>query len=404
VLEADARVGGRVRVETFEGVPVVAGAGVGRFPRDAPLFGLARSLGVQLDFPGTPVEVRTVGGAPVRPAAVHAALARLRAAAEPLRAGTPEARRARASTTFGALMTAALGPRGAALLTRALGFSDFEAADALDTLDCYGLDDLAHGGSVACASTVAVPWRALLAALRASLGAGRVRLGCRVTRLRRSEADGGAAMWRVRCDVGGGRARELAARRVVLALPIEPLRALLAPLPLPATARDALRSVRSQPFARVYARLERRDGGPWTDLVAAPTVVAGDLQKVLPVAPERGVYMIAYADNARAERLRGVSRARLGALLASALGLAEAPRVAAARTFFWRAGTHFYAPLPAAFDDRAAMLAAARRPLGPGAGLVCVGEALATCDQGWTAGAIESVDAALAAPGFLLDA
>jgi monoamine oxidase len=149
--------------------------------------------------------------------------------------------------------------------------------------------------------------------------------------------------------------------------------------------------------------------------VKRTTIVGNAAQKIIPVSPQKDVYMAAYADNQRAddvlERIfRGRAHAHAPAgctdetrrpdvmrAVADIIreGLAEALpglRVRAVRWAAWRAGTHYFAPLDTTrFPTREAFLQWSVEPVRR---VFLAGECL--CQrQGWTEGALERVEDAV---------
>jgi phytoene dehydrogenase-like protein len=353
LLERERRVGGRVWASTFAGVPgLPRGAGVGRVGTDRRLLALLDELG--LPYRTVPHVASHLAWAPPQ-IDVAACVRRLRAA-----------RPAAGRDTFRAYATRVLGgPEAYAAFKTAAGFSDFDRADALDTVLDYHLQDLHTDG----ARIALVPWQALLRALVKGLPPGSVRTRCAVERLERRR-DG---RWDVHASDG-----VVTAARVVVGGTASTLRALFPRV-------KEYEAVLAQPFVRVYAQAT---GAP--PLPPGMTAVPGDLQKVAHMAAD--VYLLAYSDNESAGRVAALRPTELESLARETL---RAPRLRIKRTLraWWPEGTHCFAPLDVAhFRDRDAFLRRAQRPA---PGVAVVGEMLSR-KQGWTEGALESVAAALA--------
>jgi 2-polyprenyl-6-methoxyphenol hydroxylase-like FAD-dependent oxidoreductase len=350
LFEAAHRLGGRVRTARFCGVEVPLGAGVGRVGKDRLLLGLCDELGVAYDV--TPMRV-----AYARPLRERLGRPPLEVLARVLGDAAPG--RTSGGSTFREVATRRVGRAAYDDFRTVVGFTDYEGMGHDDAVRNYGFDDTFVDEAASPKREVArVPWAALLRALRARLAAAGVdiRLRAPVRRgARPARVEGG---W----SVGG-----VHARVVVLAGDVHTLRA-LAPDP------RLYAETRSQPFLRAYAQLEC--GRP---LVRETTVVHNALQKVLPVDPGKGLYMVAYCDNANAEALRHAGARDFSRLLGDALGVA-APRVRRLRVHYWPAGTHFRTPLSAPVE----------RLQRPADGMFVVGEAVAV-HNGWTEGALESV-------------
>jgi hypothetical protein len=137
--------------------------------------------------------------------------------------------------------------------------------------------------------------------------------------------------------------------------------------------------------------------------VQAFTVVRGPLQKLIPMDPNKGVYMIAYTDNEHAKRLKAkgalentpIAREMYSKWIKNALGIPdkEPPlNIIAIRDYYWNDGTHYYAPLNTReYKTRSDFIRKAQHPM---PGMVVVGEVVSR-HQGWVEGALESVDAVM---------
>jgi hypothetical protein len=144
--------------------------------------------------------------------------------------------------------------------------------------------------------------------------------------------------------------------------------------------------IHGQSFIRIYGKVSKSSS--IKEVVRGHTVVEGPLNKIIPINPDTGVYMIAYADNKDADYLNriGEDRDKLAKLMQKALGVPVT--LTAVKSFYWKIGTHFYDPLPSEFKTREAFIKKAQEPC---KGVFLVGEMVAL-KQGWTEGALESVE------------
>ena len=128
------------------------------------------------------------------------------------------------------------------------------------------------------------------------------------------------------------------------------------------------------------------------------TIVEGPLQKIIPMDPSKGVYMIAYSDNASAISLKDhlentpENRSYFEDLLEQSLGIEEESlKINALLDFYWAEGTHYYEPLKGPYKNRTEFINAAQHP---DKNILVVGEVISK-HQGWVEGALESVDTVL---------
>ena len=389
VLESASEVGGRILTTEFAGIrELPCGAGIGRAEKDRVLAELLAEFKLpSRAFRSRPAYNESAGapGAPAPAAELRADLAALRAHFRPDR----DSRRTFRDFALEAFGGAA-GRERYAQFTARLGYTDYEAEDAYETMRHYGLAD-----NYAPLSGFSVPWRALAASFAAAIGAENIRTGARVTEIAVASAPAPCSVSYV---TRRGREERLAARTVIAALPADGLRALF-------PAASVYEYVHGQPFLRVYAQFAA--GARAAIAARFPTsTIASDLsdeataslQKVFPINAEKGVYMITYSDNARAKAhakdARNLANTAFGrAYWEGLLGVAPGA-IRAIQACYWSAGTHYYSPLPTEYPSRAHFLRDARRPLGRRAPVFAAGEAISR-DQGWTHGAFDSVEAIL---------
>ena len=169
-----------------------------------------------------------------------------------------------------------------------------------------------------------------------------------------------------------------------------------------ASARTSLyQQIHGQPFLLVYAKFDRESTEIMKKYVTAFTPLTGPLQKIIPMDPSKGVYMIAYTDNAHATALKAKgslentreNREMYSKWVTDALGIPATEtaslNIIAITDYYWSVGTHYYAPLSDEFKTRGEFIHKAQRPMKD---LVVVGE-MVSRNQGWVEGALESVDA-----------
>jgi hypothetical protein len=148
----------------------------------------------------------------------------------------------------------------------------------------------------------------------------------------------------------------------------------------------------------LYAKFSKSSTEIIKQYVKGYTVVEGPLQKIIPMDPSKGVYMIAYSDNASAVALKDhlentpENRSYFEDLLEQALKIEEGSlKINALLDFYWPIGTHYYEPLKGPYKNRTAFINAAQHP---DKNILVVGEVVSK-HQGWVEGALESVEAVL---------
>lgn len=391
VLESASEVGGRILTIDFAGISELpCGAGIGRAEKDHTL---ARLL-AEFKLPSHAFRSRPAYNEKAAPGSATPG-AEIRADLAALRANfRPDRDRRRTFRDF-ALETFGSDAERYAQFTARLGYTDYEAEDAYETMRHYGLAD-----NYAPLSGFSVPWRALAGALAEAVGTENIKTTARATRVSVAPAPPGAPGAEVTYVTRSGREQRIAARAVIAALPAAGLHALF-------PANSVYEYVHGQPFLRVYAQFAASARAAVAARFPTSTIMsdlsagagaAASLQKVFPINGVKGVYMITYSDNARAQAHasdpRNLENTPAGrAYWEGLLGLAPGA-IRAIRACYWTAGTHYYSPLPAEYPTRAHFLQDARRPLGSRAPVFAAGEAISR-DQGWTHGAFDSVEAIL---------
>jgi hypothetical protein len=120
------------------------------------------------------------------------------------------------------------------------------------------------------------------------------------------------------------------------------------------------------------------------------------LQRIIPIDVDKGVYMIAYNDNDNATTLKHhlennyLNRRLYEMLLESSLDIpSNTLEIIAIKSYYWPIGTHYYKPLnKELYGSREEFMKIAQHPE---KNIFVVGEAVSR-NQGWTEGALESVE------------
>ena len=439
LLEADPkRFGGRIHVSRFHGVDVVEGAGAGRVEKDKRLLSLCRELGVS--HPIKPLEINYAASFGMTQE--EGARFVMDAIAE-MRSNDKEERENRIHT-FSTFAKEILGKRRYDTFKKLVGYTDYEAADVVDTLDDYGFDDT-YTDKDRPRNFAAIEWNALISGLVSKVKDGKknkgknmsIRSGARVVSIKymTNQNDDGSVcveyMDKRGLDGVHG-VHEVRCRHVVLAIPID--RAFSSILPATCTSSSScsscslrcaslMKHVHTQPFLRVYAKIDRRASYMFERAMDRAmngyTVVPSILQKIIPIDVAKGVYMVAYCDNKNALALHRILQGKqedknknknavlhaLTCLICEALGLSlpeknknknnpNVLRLIDVTYFFWKAGTHYFSPLNhdgSTFPDRQSFL---RESIEPLPWMTVLGEGMST-NQGWTEGALTCVDDAI---------
>jgi hypothetical protein len=395
VLEKAPELGGRAGVVPFHGVPVLPGAGIGRYPYDKKLLALCHSLGIATHKFGKETAYSSDIPFPED----------LKKALQEVRQGyRPEGRHR--GQTFRQVALSILGPERYANFQRTAGYTDWEQEDPEEAIRTIPVDDDGWEWS----HVVGIPWDQVLDAMASKIGrrsifvgqevvslepitsaAGNIHPPVRHTRKRSTNAAG----YRLQTQQG----RVWTTRRLILSTDIAGIKRLL---PEASRVDSPFKDIVGQPFLRVYAHFPKESAEVMARLLPKTTVVGTQLFKLIPMDAAKGVHMIAYTDNAGAkhytrnpEHLRNtpVAHRYWAREVERAFHLpAKTLEIDDLSIHDWPIGTHYFRPLDRSrYASRGQLL---RKVQNPRPGLFVVGEGISQ-NQGWTEGALESVDKVL---------
>ncbi|NBO72470.1 MAG: FAD-dependent oxidoreductase [Bacteroidetes bacterium] len=389
--------GGRAGNEQFYGADVVVGAGVGRKNKDRALIRLMNEVNVKYsEFEATREYTR-----PVRHLDITGVMQRLRSEYKSHHARIRESQK-----TFKQFFIDILGESQYNEFVVTSGYTDFEDADIYETLYHYGMDDNVSGWTA-----LHVPWNNLVERLYDRIGGEHFRFSTEVVKIDPNKKDATNYRFEITTATATATHKKYYANKVIVATTIQGVRHIV---PGAASPTSIYQHIRGQPFLIVYAKFDKASTEIMKKHLTAFTVVTGPLQKLIPMDPDKGVYMIAYTDNQHAKSLKARGalkntpevREMYSKWISHALGIPkhtntnnntnntnEPPiHITAIRDYYWNDGTHYYTPLDIRkYNTRPEFIRKAQRPM---PGMVVVGE-MVSRHQGWVEGALESVDAVI---------
>jgi hypothetical protein len=362
-------IGGRTSNEPFYGTDVVTGAGIGRKNKDHLLVDLLK----ELDMPYHEFTSTSHYVTPFQPVNINETIRMLK---KEYKEDTPNK-----PITFKEFATKHLGTKKYKEFIITSGYSDYEKEDAFETLYNYGMDDNA-GNLVG----LSISWKELVDKLIHKIGSQNIKAKQNVVKILKDQVDN--CFFEVETQKGV----TYKCNKIIIATTISSLQHLLP------SKSSIYKQIHGQPFLRLYAKFSKSSTEIMKQYVKGYTVVEGPLQKIIPMDPSKGVYMIAYSDNASAIALKDhlentlENRSYFEDLLEQALGMEEGSlKINALLDFYWPIGTHYYEPLKGPYKNRTAFINAAQHP---DKNILVVGEVVSK-HQGWVEGALESVEAVL---------
>jgi hypothetical protein len=359
-------IGGRTSNEIFYGTEIVTGAGIGRKSKDKLLHKLLSHF--QLHTPEYIVK-------PYQSKLVHSV--DINNVMEHLRKEYKTFKEKDRYITFKQFATKILGEKNYNNFIISAGYTDYENEDAFETLYYYGMED-----NACCWKAFHVPWRKLVLKLYNDIGPNHFKFSSKVvgiTKIRENPC-------RFLINVENG--IQYLCNKVIVASTIDAITKLLPSYPI-------YNDIEGQPFLRLYAKFTKSSIPILKEYIKGFTFVPGPLQRVIPMNPDNGVYMIAYNDNNNSIALKNnlqniqSNRDLYEKLLEKSLGMPEnSIHIIAIKDYYWPIGTHYYKPLnKKLYKNRQEFIYKAQHPE---EGILVVGEAVSR-NQGWTEGALESV-------------
>jgi thioredoxin reductase len=361
-------IGGRTSNEIFYGTEIVTGAGIGRKNKDKLLYKLLHYFNLSTQEyimkPQVSKLVNQVNGNEI--------MNRMRREYKKFKDQ---------DLTFKQFATKVLGEKLYKDFIISAGYTDYENEDVFETLYYYGMED-----NTSAWKAFHVPWRKLVIKLYNYIGVKHFRFSNKVTKITRvSEAP-------CKFLINTENEVQYMCNKVIIGSTIDTIQKLL---PL----HSIYNNIEGQPFLRLYAKFTKKSIPVLKDFIKGFTFVAGPLQRIIPMDADNGVYMIAYNDNNNAIALKNYlentreNRELYEMLLEKSLGMPEnSVHIIAIKDFYWPIGTHYYKPLNKhLYKSREKFIEKAQHPE---QGILVVGECVSR-NQGWTEGALESVDAVI---------
>jgi hypothetical protein len=355
-------IGGRMGSQLFEGTDVVTGAGVGRKRKDKLLIKLLNELKIPYgEFVSKHYYSNILGDSSCN---VKETFMKLRKRYIPCK------------KTFKAYAESILGKEKYKTFVTCSGYTDYEQEDAYDTLCHYGFNDNYENWTA-----LSIPWTKLLLALIHKINMRNIHLRSCVEKIERTST-GNFSVYTNKCVY--------TCNMIIVATAIDSIRRLL-------PRENIYKAIKGQTFLRLYGKFSECSIPIMKEYVKGYTIVPQPLQKIIPMNPDNGVYMIAYNDNKNSKYMKKwlenteENRAKLCTLIKKALSIPVETKIQLTSIvdFYWDIGTHYYTPLDhRKYKNRYEFIDAAQHPM---ENVLVVGESV-SINQGWVEGALKSVE------------
>ncbi len=361
-------IGGRTSNEIFYGAEIVTGAGIGRKDTNSLLINLMKKLNIDYtEFESimnysklfTPIDIVKVINKLKIEYKKH-----------------PELH----NKTFKDFLIKILGIDIYKQFIVSAGYTDYLNADTHETLYNYGMDDNKGGWT-----GLHVPWKKMVDKLYDEIGKKHFKFSSDIVQINKIKEK--PCLFEVKTSDN----KIYYSNKVIIATTISGIKKLV---PNASNKNSLYQQIHGQPFLRLYAKFDHKSNEIMKKYVPNYTIVTGPLQKLIPMDLNKGVYMIAYSDNDNAIYLKNYlentkkNRDFYSELIESSLGIPKnSLNIIAIKDFYWPIGTHYYEPLKK-YDSRTKFVYDAQHPE---KGMLVVGEVVSRY-QGWTEGALESVE------------
>ena len=361
-------IGGRTSNEMFYGTEIVTGAGIGRKKKDKLLYKLLHHFNLSTpEYTVNPQKSDLIDGVNINEIVKHLKKEYHNYKNKQL--------------TFKEFGIDVLGEEEYKKFIISAGYTDYENEDVFETLYYYGIED-----NACCWKAFHVPWRKLVLKLYNHIGANHFRFSNDVIKITKTQEH--PCRFSINTEAG----IQYLCNKVIIGTTIDTVRKLFPKYPI-------YDDIQGQPFLRLYAKLSKKSIPIMKEYVKGFIFVPGPLQKIISMDEENGVYMIAYNDNNNTNILKKhlkntkENRELYEILLEKSLGIPkDSIHIIAIKDFYWPIGTHYYKPLnKELYSSREEFIEKAQHPE---KGILVVGEAVSR-NQGWTEGALESVESVL---------
>jgi L-2-hydroxyglutarate oxidase LhgO len=384
VIERDELYGGRSYDVSFENADVVTGAGIGRKNKDKLLLQLMKDFKIPINFFETQHKYSTSIHPPCEVKSTFTYLKKLYDKENKNKV-------TKNHETFKQYAKNILGEDAYNHFVVCSGYSDYEKEDVYDVFYHYEFDDNYNKWV-----GFSVPWKTLVDKIVVSLGKNIIN-DTEVTKIYKednyfeiSTKNNSKNMKNTK----NTKNTKYYCEKVIIATDIDAVTNLIHNIsPNPSLYYQ----IKGQPFLRLYAKFSK-DSIPYLkEKIQGVTVINGPMQKVIPMDPDKGVYMVVYSDNNDAEFFKKYfknnekNRKIINNLLEKSLELEGKLHIESIKDFYWKNGTHYYTPLSSNFKNRQEFIKVAQRP---DKNILIVGE-LISIHQGWVEGALESVNITL---------
>jgi len=370
ILEKEDHVGGRAGTHIFHQTPIAIGAGVGRKDKDHLLVNLLKELRI----PNHEFQTAThyTSGLEEGAKLLRKQFQYLRAAFR-----DPRIHREFSDKPFSEFAKEILGEKEYDIFKQCAGYTDFEQSDIHDVLYDYSFDDNMQSWT-----GISLHWSDVIESLVKKIDRSNIRMNEPVSQILQKDTE-----YHNHTIITSK--RRYYSKKVIIASTIDTVKRLIP------SKREMYNEICGQTFLRMYGKFTKSSARIMAQYVPSQTVVQGPIHKIIPINAEKGIHMIVYSDNKDAKKLAryrentAENREILCNYLEKALAIpSDTLTMTDICDYYWKIGTHYYAPLDKSYSSRSDFIKKAQRPF---PNMFVVGEMISR-NQGWVEGALESVE------------
>jgi hypothetical protein len=366
LLEKDNRLGGRAGNDNFHGSQIAIGAGILRKNKDKLLINLCKKLKVPLnEFTANINYDKIKKTIPI--INIIKTLNKLKSSMKTL------SEKKKRFYTFKQYFISIFGKKYYNNFKKTLGYTDYENEDMEEVINHYGMDDNLSGWK-----GYGLSWNTLIEKLVKNIGKKNIKMNTSVEKIKLENND----IYKITTNN-----KTYYAKKIIMATTIDTIKKLV--------KNNIYNNIGGQSFLRIYGIFEKKCISILKNAINSTTIVNSPLYKIIPINPDKGIYMIVYNDNKGAYALKKYAKNTpsncqyLSKMVSKSLGLNTVCKLKDIKSYYWNIGTHYYKPLKdLKFKDRNEYIKMAQNPQ---KNMYVVGEMISH-KQGWTEGAIESVE------------
>ncbi len=376
LLEESNRLGGRAGNYNFHGAQIPIGAGILRKNKDKLLINLCKKLKVPLNEFTAKINYDKIKNT-IPIINIIKTLKKLKSSMKTL------SEKKKRNYTFKQYFISIFGKEYYNNFKKTMGYTDYENEDLEEVINHYGMEDNISGWK-----GYGLSWNTLIEKLVQNIGKNHIKMNTSVGKIMLGK-DNIYKITTYSPNNDEHNEKTYYAKKIIIATPIDTIKELIK------SNNSLYKNIEGQPFLRIYGLFDKKCIPILKNAVNSTTIVNSNLYKIIPINPDKGIYMIVYTDNKGAESLKKYAtntpnnRKYLSKKVSKSLGINQICKLKDIKSFYWNIGTHYYKPLKNLnFKNRNDYIKKAQNPQ---KNMYVVGEMISH-NQGWTEGAIESVE------------